>query len=167
LRSSTDKSLALGFAYGCHTFVCDNLAYRADRVIAKKHTVHAVDRYFEAICKCVSDLASFKEAETVRIRAMQSRIIDDHFAESFLLRAYQDESILSPRSLPLALAQWRQPTFPNLEEKNAWRLHAAITHALVPRAKSNPAAHLAATLRLGALLQDEAPQAPAFTPATA
>ena len=35
IRSSIDKSLSLGFAYGARTFVCDNLAFRADKVIAK------------------------------------------------------------------------------------------------------------------------------------
>ncbi len=153
IRSSTDKSLSLGFAYGSRTFVCDNLAFRADKVIAKKHTTFGIDRYREAICRSVGELQEFRDMESRRIRLMQHRIIDDHFAESALLRLYQDAKILSPRSLPLALKEWREPSFIGLEEKSVWRLFSAVTFALNGRAKTNPGSHLSATIRLGHLLE--------------
>src|SRR4051812_31798997 len=109
IRSSTDKSLSLGFAYGARTFVCDNLAFRADKVIAKKHTTFGPDRYREAICRAVGELEEFRDLEAARIQRMQRAIIADHFAEAMLLRLYQDESILSPHTLPVALRQWRAP----------------------------------------------------------
>jgi hypothetical protein len=89
---------------------------------------------------------------------MQHRLINDHFAESFLLRAYQDEGLLSPRTLPLALKEWRTPSFPEFEEeKNVWRLFNAMTFSLGDSVQSNPQRHAAATIRLGALLSpDEA-----------
>lgn len=152
IRSSTDKSLSLGFAYGARTFVCDNLAFRADRVIAKKHTTFGPDRYREAICRAVAELPEFRQSEADRIRRMQQAVIADHYAEAVLLRLYQDEGLLSPRSLPTALKQWREPDFAGLEEKTVWRLFSAVTFALNGRARTNPGAHLSATLRLGALL---------------
>src|SRR3954451_10244171 len=109
IRSSTDKSLSLGFAYGARTFVCDNLAFRSDKVIAKKHTTFGPDRYREAICRAVGELQEFRQMEADRIRRMQQAVIADHYAEAMLLRLYQDEGILSPRSLPVALKQWREP----------------------------------------------------------
>jgi hypothetical protein len=153
IRSSTDKSLSLGFAYGARTFVCDNLAFRADRVIAKKHTTFGPERYREAICRAVGELSEFRRMEADRICRMQQAVIADHYAEAMLLRLYQDEALLSPRSLPLALKQWREPSFEGFEEKTAWRLFSACTYALSSRAKSNPGAHLSATLRLGSLLE--------------
>jgi hypothetical protein len=159
IRSSTDKSFSLGFAYGARTFVCDNLAFRADRVIAKKHTTFGPDRYREAICRAVGELSQFRRMEADRICRMQQTVIADHYAEAILLRLYQDEGILSPRSLPAALKQWREPEFSGLEERSVWRLFSAVTFALNGRARSNPGAHLSATLRLGALL-DVPPHAP-------
>jgi len=49
-----------------------------------------------------------------------------------------------------------------------WRLFSAVTFALNGRARSNPGAHLSATLRLGALL-DVPPHAPqaSLSPAAA
>jgi len=154
LRSSTDKSLSLGFAYGSRVFCCDNLAFRADRVIAKRHTTFGLDRYHEAVCRCVAELAEFRDLERERIRRMQHRIVGDHFAEAFLLRAYQDEGLLSPRTLPVALREWRTPSFGEFaESKSLWRLYNAVTFALGGRVRTNPQAHAAATIRLGALLE--------------
>lgn len=152
-RSSTDKSLALGFAYGSRTFVCDNLAFRSQKVVNKKHTTFGLDRYREAICKNIGELPQFRDMEADRIRRMQTTIIDDHFAESALLKMYQDYKILSPQTLPVALQEWREPQFHGLEERSVWRLFSAVTFALNGRAKSNPAAHLSATIKLGHLLQ--------------
>src|SRR4051812_10966981 len=38
LRNSTDKSFPLGFCAGNRTFVCDNLAFRSDLLVKRKHT---------------------------------------------------------------------------------------------------------------------------------
>jgi hypothetical protein len=38
VRNSTDKSFPIGFCAGSRTFVCDNLAFRSELTITKKHT---------------------------------------------------------------------------------------------------------------------------------
>src|SRR5262249_26722448 len=158
LRSSTDRSISLQWCCGHRVFVCDNMAFRSEQVIARKHTKNGVLRYQEAICRAVAGLVSYREQEAERIRSMQQRLIDDHFAESFLLRAYQDEGILSPRTLPLALKEWRTPSFPEFtEQKNVWRLFNSVTFSLAEAVRSNPQRHAAATIRLGALLSPEEP----------
>src|SRR5262249_51257958 len=58
IRSSLDKSISLQWACGSRVFVCDNMAFRSETVIARKHTVNGVTRYQEAICKAVAQLAS-------------------------------------------------------------------------------------------------------------
>jgi hypothetical protein len=153
LRSSTDKSLALGFAYGSRTFVCDNLAFRSQKVVNKKaHDVRPRSLPGSHL-QNIGELPQFRDMEADRIRRMQTTIIDDHFAESALLKMYQDYKILSPQTLPVALQEWREPQFHGLEERSVWRLFSAVTFALNGRAKSNPAAHLSATIKLGHLLQ--------------
>ena len=152
LRSSTDKSISLQWACGSRVFVCDNLAFRSEKVIARKHTTNGVLRYQEAICRAVSELASYREEERRRIQAMQHREVGDDFALAFLLRAYQDEAILSPRSLPVALKEWREPSFSEFEDRSAWSLFNAVTFAIGDRARTNPQMHAALTIRLGAML---------------
>jgi len=72
VRSSTDKSISLQWCCGSRVFVCDNLSFSSERVIARKHTTHGVERYHEAICKEVSAFAttaSTKRRAFVRCRA--------------------------------------------------------------------------------------------------
>jgi hypothetical protein len=156
-RSSLDKSISLQWACGNHVFCCDNMCFRSEQIIARKHTVNGVTRYQEAICRAVTGLASFREQESRRIAWMQHHPVDDREAESFLLRCLTDWHLLSPRSLPEALAEWREPSFPGLAAPTAWRLQNAVTYALRPRFKSNPQAAAAATVKLSGLLAPEEP----------
>lgn len=157
VSSSIDQSTSLRWGYGHNVMVCDNGAWRVERTISKKHTTFAVDRYFEAICQCVADLPQFRAQEATRIEAMERREISDMEAESILLRCYE-EQILSPRTLPTAIREWRDPSFVEYEARNAWSIFNAITHALNGRAKTNPQAHAAATIKLGGILTAMEPQ---------
>jgi hypothetical protein len=153
IASSLDRSVALRFGYGHRVWACQNGSWSAERTIARKHTTFAVDRYQEAIMKAVSELSGFREQEAERIRRMQNQAVTLEYGEAVLLRLYHDEGILSPRNLPVALKELRDPSFDEFKETmNAWRLLNAVTFALAPRAKSNPQAHAAATIRLGAIL---------------
>lgn len=151
IRSSTDKSLSLGWCCGNRVFCCDNLAFSSDKVISRKHTTNGVLRYQEAICRVVSELADYRNIEEQRIRAMQNRLITEVEAESFLLRAYEAQ-LLSPVTLPVAIREWRTPSYHDFDERSVWRLYNAVTFALGKRAKTNPQAHAAATIKLGGIL---------------
>jgi len=151
LRSSHDQSLAMGWAIGSRVLVCSNLAFSSQKVIARKHTTFGATRFAEAICRCVKELADYREHEAFRIRQMQAWELTDEQAESVLLRAYE-QGILGPRALPVALDEWRKPTFADFEGHTAWSLYNAITFALRHRVESNPQAFAHATVRLGPLL---------------
>ena len=155
VASSLDQSTSLRYGYGHNVWICDNGAWRMERTIAKKHTTYAVDRYFEAICRCVAELSDFRRIEAERIGGMQNRFMSDDAALALLMRAYQDEGILSPRTLPIALKEWRTPSFEEFEARTAWSLFNSITYALADRRVSNPQSHSALTIRLGALLCNE------------
>jgi hypothetical protein len=156
LRSSTDKSISLQWCCGSRVFVCDNLAFTAETMIARKHTRFGIDRYQEAICKVVGELSDYRDYEAFRIREMQRREVTDEQAESVLLRAFE-LGIIGPHALPIAIDEWRTPSFPQFAEtKNAWRLYNALTFALGKRAKTNPQAHARCTIGLGALVMPDA-----------
>ena len=155
LRSSLDKSISLQWACGHHVFVCDNMAFKSEQVIARKHTTNGVLRYQEAICNAVVNLTEFREQEASRIKALTYRDLSDMQAESLLLRCYEAE-ILSPRTIHTAITEWRTPSFEEFEPRTAWSLFNSVTFALGNRAKSNPQAHAALTIKLGALLSPDA-----------
>jgi hypothetical protein len=151
IRSSHDKSMSLQWCCGSHVFVCSNLAFTSQFVIARKHTTFGIDRYQEAICKAVRTLPDYQQRESDRINWMVSKHITDQEAESTLLRLFE-KGILSARTLPQAISEWRNPSYSEFGVKNVWRLFNATTHALGRRILSNPQAHALATIRLGHLL---------------
>jgi len=167
LRSSIDKSIALQWCCGSRVFVCDNLSFTAQTMITRKHTRFGIDRYQEAICKVVGDLTDYREYEAFRIREMQRREVTDEQAESVLLRAFE-VGIIGPHALPVAIDEWRKPSFPQFAEtKNAWRLYNALTFALGKRAQTNPQAHARCTIQLGALVLPDASPRTMLPPAEA
>jgi hypothetical protein len=110
----------------------------------------------------VAELTDYREFEAYRIRQMQAREVSDEQAESVLLRAFE-AGIIGPHALPVAIEEWRKPSFPQFaESNNACRLYNAITFSLGKRAKTNPQAHARSTIRLGAMiLPDAVPPLPA------
>jgi hypothetical protein len=154
IRNSIDKSLPLGFIAGSRVFVCDNLAFRSELLVSRKHTRFGRDRFGEAIAQAVQTLGQFREQESARIERLRLRAIDDTAAESYMLRAFE-RGVVSYRLLPAVIREWRKPSYEEFAGlKNAWRLFNAFTTALMPRAKSNPQQHAALTMKLGVLLEN-------------
>jgi hypothetical protein len=124
VRNSTDKSLPLGFCAGSRVFVCDNLAFRSELMVRRKHSRFGQERFREAICQAVGQLQAFKANEERRIFRLRHALVSDELAESYMLRGYE-RGVVSHRLLPLVIREWRQPSTPRLHEgSEAARLHA-------------------------------------------
>src|SRR5438552_1563011 len=61
VRNSTDKTFPLGFCAGNKTFVCDNLSFRSELLVRRKHTRFGELRFSNAISQAVTSLKSFAE----------------------------------------------------------------------------------------------------------
>src|SRR5206468_11536841 len=84
VRNSIDKSLPLGFCAGSRVFVCDNLAFRSELVVHRKHTRNGQSRFEGEIAEAVRSLEQFREVEIRRIAQMQERSLTDEAAESLI-----------------------------------------------------------------------------------
>src|SRR4051794_22782675 len=124
IRNSTDKSLPLGFCAGSRVFVCDNLAFRSELLVRRKHTRNGRDRFEEAICRAVDSLGVFREQEAERIGRLRRTELSDQAAESWMLRGYE-RGIVSHRLLPRLIKEWRQPSFEEFRERTLWSLFNA------------------------------------------
>jgi hypothetical protein len=153
IRNSLDKSLPLGFVAGNRVFVCDNLAFRSELSVRRKHTRNGHARFGEAIVHAVRNLVQFKTHETERIKRLQHAEIDDRQAESFMLRAYERQ-LVSHRALPGVIREWRSPSFEEFQDRTAWSLLNAFTTILADRQKSNAQMHASLTMRLGGLFDE-------------
>jgi hypothetical protein len=150
VRNSIDKTFPLGFCAGSRVFVCDNLAFRSELLVVRKHTVNGGKRFHEAIAQGIQRLPQFVETEAATIDTMRHAPIHPEMADSLILRSYE-QGIISHRYLAEVLKAWRFRS-PDFEEETLWSLFNAFTLALKPKAQSNPQEFSLQTIRLHALL---------------
>lgn len=150
IRNSTDKTFPLGFCAGSRVFVCDNLAFRSELLVTRKHTMHGRVRFQEGIAQAVQSLGQFRQAESHRIDQMRSHELTDMQADSLLLQAYE-RGIISLRTLPQVIHDWRQPSHPEFASRTSWSLLNAFTAVLKHRSVSSPQHFALQTIRLNAL----------------
>jgi len=159
LRNSCDRSFPLGFCAGSRVFLCDNLAFRADLLVARKHTRFGQDRFREAIAQAVGSLGQFQQVEADRIRRFQSLTLSDERAESLILRSFE-RGLVSYRALPDVIHEWRQPSHDFGSEPSLWRLFNSWTTVLAPVAKRSPQRFAALTMDLHRMLDEHLPSSP-------
>src|SRR5436309_1851129 len=58
LRNSLDKTFPMGFCAGSRVFCCDNLCFRADLLIRRKHSPNGAARFADDIARAVMNLQS-------------------------------------------------------------------------------------------------------------
>lgn len=149
IRNSTDKSFPIGFACGSRVFVCDNLSFSSEIVVAKRHTRFGERRYREGIANAVQGLHQFQAVEAQRIEEMQARCLTDDRANSLIL---QSGDIVGWRQVPKVLEQWREPSHEQFRPRTAYSLLNAFTHVLRGRFEKQPQKTAFQTIELQNLL---------------
>lgn len=159
VRNSVDKSFPLGFAAGSRVFVCDNLAFRAELLVRRKHTTNGMRAFGTAIGSAVASLTSFQEAEEARIRRMAGMDLTPAQASHIILTAFR-RGVISSLQLPKVCQAWEEPTHEDFRPRTAWSLFNAFTEVLKPRAVAAPQAFVAQTIRLNGLMLPEGADVP-------
>lgn len=152
VRNSTDKTFPLGFCAGNKVFVCDNLSFRSELLVRRKHTRFGETRFGNAISQAVSSLKTFAEVESERVRRMQEEPVGDDRAHALILKAYLRE-LVSFRLLHDIVKQWERPAYEEWGGKTMWRLNNAFTWAMAELSRRNPAEYASRTIRLNQLLR--------------
>ncbi len=73
LRNSHDKSFSAAVSWGSKVFVCDNLAFVGDVVLARKHTRHIMDDLPERIANVVQEFKPFQIRQEERFQAYKAK----------------------------------------------------------------------------------------------
>jgi hypothetical protein len=154
VRNSTDKTFPIGMVAGSRVFVCDNLAFNSEIYVSKKHTRFGKERFEEGISQALTALTQFQQVEALRISHYRDTVLDEDHAAAALLHAFE-LGIVSTRSLPEAIDEWRHPTLAEFEPRTAWSLFNAFTSALKQR-QANPAEFASLTMKLYGLIDREA-----------
>lgn len=151
IRNSVDKSFPLGFCAGSRVFCCDNLAFRSELLVRRKHTIHGERDFTKRIFEAVASLDSFREQEAIRTERLSQTELGDDRADALMLRAFE-RGIVGTRELPRVLHHWRNPPFEEFRPRTAWSLLNAFTGGMKERARSQPQAYAVQSMRLQALL---------------
>ena len=150
VRNSCDKSFPIGFVAGSRVFVCDNLAFRSEISVARKHTRYGETRFLEATSLAVQNLQQFRDTEVKRICAFRDTGLLSVEADSLILQAYE-RGVISSHSLPDVVKCWRAPEFEEFQPRTVWSLFNAFTSALGGAAAKNPQRFAATTMELNTL----------------
>lgn len=136
LRNSHDKKFPIGIGFGSRVFICDNLAFIADHVVRRKHTVKAKHELPALISELVEPLANERERQYYKLLAYRHTAISDQLAHHAIMRMFK-EQVINVTAIPSVLEQWEKPTY-DWGEKRVWRLFNATTFALNGKVAEQP-----------------------------
>lgn len=132
-RNSYDKSMSFGLAFGSSVFVCDTLALCGDMVLMKKHSKNIMDTLEDTVIANIFRAQKSYEKILIDSDRLKQRQLDDRTAFQMMGLLY-GQDIVSPRQLTVLRDQWLKPDHEEFQQRNAWSLLNATTHAL----KSTP-----------------------------
>jgi len=147
LRNSHDKSFPAGIVAGASVFVCDNLSFSGEVVIARKHTTYILRDLPRLTADAVGKLMQTWHHQDRRIEAYQAKRLNAAQAHDLLIRSV-DFGACCNQMVPKVLAEWRQPSHVEFRKRTAWSLFNAYTEVL----KGNLTELPKRTQRLHALL---------------
>ena len=110
VRNSIDKSLPLGFCAGSRVFVCDNLSFRSELMVHRKHTRFGQSRFEEEIARPCSRSSSSGRRRSAASPGCGRRRSRTRPPSRSCSGRYE-RGIVSHRLLPQVIREWRQPRF--------------------------------------------------------
>jgi len=136
LRNSHDKSLPIGIAFGSRVFVCDNLAFSADHVIRRKHTVRAKRELPALLADIIQPLGQQRLAQNQRLLTYQSTALTDAQADHAIMSMYRKD-VIGVQGIGHVLKAFDEPPH-DWGSRTAWRLFNAATFALAGKVAEKP-----------------------------
>src|SRR5215470_11640933 len=120
LRNSHDKTFPIGIAFGSRVFVCDNLAFSADHVIRRKHTVKAKRELPALLSDIIVPLKDQRLAQNKRLLTYQQTALSDANADHAIVDMYR-RNLIGVQAIAHVLKAYEDPPH-NWGGKSAWRL---------------------------------------------
>ncbi|WP_439924566.1 DUF932 domain-containing protein [Nitrobacter sp. JJSN] len=136
LRNSHDKSLPIGIAFGSRVFVCDNLAFSADHVIRRKHTVRAKRELPALLADIIEPLQMQRRAQQSRLHGYQAAELSTLAVNDAIMTMYRKD-VIGVQAIGHVLKAYEEPPH-DWGDRTAWRLFNAATFALAGKVAERP-----------------------------
>ena len=151
VRSSVDRSLAIGLVLGSNVICCSNLAFSGEVTMHRKHTVHVFRDLPDLIYRMLFQVSSMRERIDGEIAAMKSQDLPPAHAHHLMVEAVK-ANVLPASRLPKVIEAWEEPKHAEFAPRTAWSLFNAFTEV---GKGAGPRAQMEGTLRLSALFRNE------------
>ena len=129
VRNSHDRRFPAGLCLGSRVIVCDNLAFSAEVVVARRHTRFIRRDLPPLITDAVGQLDELRHRQTDRIEAYRAATITDEQFHDLAVRAI-DAGVVAPSKLPRVLDEYRFPQHAPFEPRVVWSAFNAFTKIL-------------------------------------
>lgn len=129
LRSSYDRSLAVGLVAGTRVFCCDNLAFSGEIQMARKHTAKVFRDLPDLIYQMLSQVSVMRARTDQEIAGMKVTLMTPERAHHLMVETVR-AGVLPASWLPKVLSAWEEPKHQEFEPRTAWSLFNAITEVL-------------------------------------
>jgi hypothetical protein len=129
IRNTHDMSFAAALTFGTYVFVCDNLAFSGEILIARKHT-RFIERDLPGLVNRAVGLFAEKRGQvTKRIEIYQETELTDLVMHDLAIRAL-DSRVVPVTKLPAVIAAWRKPPHEEFAPRTLWSGFNAFTEVL-------------------------------------
>ena len=129
IRNSHDKTFPAGLSLGNHVFVCDNLSFSGDVVVARKHTRFIGRDLDRLIYAAVGKLADLRVKQAARFAAYKGRELTDPEAHDLIIRALLAH-VVSGEAIAKVVGEWRKPAHEDFAPRNVWSLFNDFTEVM-------------------------------------
>jgi hypothetical protein len=129
LRNSHDKRFPAGLAVGSRVFVCDNLSFSGEIVVARKHTTHLFRDLPKLVNDTVGRLNAAWQNQDAQFAAYKAAELNEAQVNDLLIKSLELGVVGAPSILPV-LKEWKQPQHKEFEPRTAWSLFNSFTEIM-------------------------------------
>jgi hypothetical protein len=129
LRNSHDKCFPAGLCMGNAPFVCSNLIFTNEVVLARRHTTHILRDLSQVIARTLGKMTETWASDEQRISAYKQYELDNQQAHDLVIRAFRNGAI-SKAKIADVVEQWHKPEHDDFSPRTMHSLYNAFTHIL-------------------------------------
>lgn len=130
VRGSNTMNISRQIGAGNRVFCCDNLAFNAQVVVGRKHTLRIQEELPDMVNDAIGRMAALFEYDQTRIDVYNGTKVDDAGAHDVMMRAIQGgirEERTPATKLSSWVDEWHEPSHDEFKPRNAWSLLNAHT----------------------------------------
>lgn len=128
-RNSHDKQFSAQMSLGNRVFVCDNLSFFGDVVLARKHTRYVARDLAGLVHRAVNRMNILARAQRRTIETYkESEMVDRQFHD--LAIQSLDKGVMPASKLPKVLKEWRNSEHTEFHDRTCWSAFNAFTEVM-------------------------------------